>query len=132
MTPNEASEKMDAFLDSFSEDRDRQEDEPVKYNTDNVKLHNPEASGSGDIKKIDLDGDDIAGHELIEEQTEEGDYIIKGLTTRVNYKNEFFNVTVMGGEKMAYAKVEDVGDLELGKELMADIQDRYMEHFREY
>lgn len=132
---SEANERVEAFRDSFEEiepgeiEYDEEESEPKLIDVKSVKLHNPEHSEDERIDKIDVEGDDLADHPLIDQRLDEG-YIMRGLVARMKFENELFDIAFSGSDMMGYAKVEDIGDYAKGQRLMEDIRGRYMEHFR--
>ncbi|WP_306056950.1 hypothetical protein [Natronococcus wangiae] len=124
----DAPEMMDAFRSSFA-DEDGEPDEPKVLGTDIVQLYNPHGESENEVKKIDLEGNNIAGHPLIQERLDE-DYIIKGLTTTIDFEDSIFEVSVAGTGTMGYAKIEGVGEYEKGQRLMKEVRTRYLRHLR--
>ncbi|NUC72516.1 hypothetical protein HTZ84_09380 [Haloterrigena sp. SYSU A558-1] len=124
----DAPEMMDTFRSSFA-DQDGDPDEPKVLGTDVVQLYNPHGDSENEVKKIDLEGQNIAGHPLIEERLED-DYIIKGLTTTIDFEDSIFEVAVAGTGTMGYAKIEGVGEYEKGQRLMNEVRSRYLRHLR--
>lgn len=101
-----------------------------------VHLYNPFTDEEDEIKKIDYIGDDnsnidINENELVQERIDD-DWVIRGITAKVAYDGLVFEVTVSGSQAMGYAKVEDIGDYQKGKELMNKLRSKFMDNFRVY
>jgi hypothetical protein len=106
------------------------DEEPQLVEIKSIKLHNPERKKDEHIEKIDIEGDNLAESEYIEERHEAG-YITRGLTAQVYYKGDFFNIAFSGSDMMGYAKVEEIPDYSKAEELMDILRERYLENFRE-
>jgi len=127
--PEEGAMQMDRFRNSFPRGEDAPEDEPAILGTDEVKLYNPNAEGQNDVKSMDLEGNNIAGHPYITERLEEG-WLVKGITSTVDFEGSIFEVTVAGSQTMGYAKVEGVGEYDRGRRLIDNVRDRYLQYLR--
>lgn len=94
-----------------------------------IKMYNPQTGVEENLRKIDFEGDDIFGHDDIEERRSDG-WIINGLTAKVEYRNALFEVMVAGNEVMSYVKVSDIGSYSDGQDLVAEVRQHFLEHFR--
>lgn len=103
--------------------------EPKLVDIKEIKLYNPERDDKEYIEKVDIEGDNLAGHEYIEDLQDDG-YVTRGFTARVKFENELFDIAFSGSDMMGYAKVEDIGDYSKAQRLMDDIRGRYMDFFR--
>lgn len=132
----EANERVAAFRDSFEQiDPESMEtdggvdDEPGLLEIRSIKLHNPEHQEDERIDKIDVEGDDLADHPLIDARIDEG-YIMRGLELRVKYENSLYDVAFSGSDMMGYAKIEDINNYSSAQQLMRKIRDKFMAHIR--
>jgi len=132
---SEANERVEAFRDSFphhepgNPDPDIPSDVPKRIEVKSVKLTNPEREEEERIDKIDVEGDQLTGHPLIQERLDE-DYVMRGLVIRTMFENELFDIAFSGSDMMGYAKVEDIGDYSKGQRLMLEVRERFMNQFR--
>lgn len=108
------------------------DDEPVLKEIMEVHMYNPQTNEDRPLKRADFEGiTDIFEDDRVEELREEG-WFTRGIGAKVAYKNRVYKVTVAGNSRLGYVKVEDVADLEVGRELHDIIKDKFLDNFRIY
>jgi hypothetical protein len=105
------------------------DDNITRLEINRVQMFNPETEQEEQLKKIDFEGNNIENHPNIRERRNNG-WVMRGLTTRVEYQNAIFDVTIGGNDVMGYVKVEDIGDYDQGQELIQEIRERFLEYLR--
>lgn len=104
--------------------------DPKLIQIEKVQLINLEDEENKEIERINYKGIDLLSTSEVRSHTEDGEYIIKGLTAKVQYKNELMKIAVSTSSTMSYAKVEDAGNRQKAEELIEIIRDRYLKFFR--
>jgi hypothetical protein len=105
-------------------------DEPVLLEIMEVKMYNPTTNEDRPIKRADFEGiSDIFENEQVEELRSDG-WFTRGIGAKIAYKDRIYKVTVSGNSKLGYVKVEDIADMEIGRELHQIIRNRYLDNFR--
>lgn len=135
---DEANKRVDEFRESFPEveyvegadgrvKHGDEDDTPKLEDIEAIKLFNP-GEEKEQIEKIDYSGQNLAEHPYIQERQDDG-YIIRGFSAKVWFNGEPLTVAFSGSDMMGYAKVEDIGDYIVAKNLMGVLRNRYMDHF---
>lgn len=106
--------------------------EPVLKEITEVHMYNPQTNQDRPIKRADFEGiSDIFEDERVEELRDEG-WFTRGIGAKIAYRNRVYKVTVAGNSRLGYVKIEDVADLDVGRELHQVVKDKFLDHFRIY
>lgn len=105
-------------------------EDPILKEISEVKMYNPNTTEQEPIKRADFEGiSDIFDDDRVEELRDEG-WFTRGIGAKFGYKGRVYKVTVSGNSRLGYVKVEDVEDIDIGRELHTIIRDKYLDHFR--
>lgn len=118
-------EKADTRADGGSSSDKPKVDEVVE-----VDMYNPNMDRADPVQKADLEGEyHIFDSDQVTELRSEGWYE-RGVGIKMTYRNRIYRIKVAGKERIGYVKIEDIEDIDRGKELLSKIRSRYLEHFR--
>lgn len=126
------SQRIEDFKNSFGGDDADSNEVPIFLRVDDLRLHKPEEEGSDEesevqLTAIDFEGRAISEHPQVIDRIEDG-WRIKKMVSKVQYKEEIFEVTVAGTSMMGYGKVADFVSRPKGESLIADIREKYLEY----
>ncbi|WP_152418143.1 MULTISPECIES: hypothetical protein [unclassified Haloferax] len=107
-------------------------EDPVLIEITEVQMYNPQTDDEHPIKRADFEGiTDIFDDDQVNELRDEG-WFTRGITGKFEYKKRVYKVTVSGNSRLGYVKVENIEDLDHGRELHTIIRDKYLDNFRIY
>jgi len=124
---DENSERYTNFLDSFN-------GEVTIRSVNSVDLYNS-GDDHNDISEMSMRSSgltrDIFSLSDITDRIDQG-WFIKSIEFSIEYDQGVFDITVAGSEKMGYAKIEKINDMQKGMGLMNEIRRRYLDHLRSF
>ncbi|MFD1586241.1 hypothetical protein ACFR9U_04555 [Halorientalis brevis] len=126
LQPDNAHERMNSFLDSFSDDLEEEEG-PSLVEVNSVSLYHPDPQE--DTEEIDFSGSNLWESENVQEHIDNG-WIIKGIKLTIYFRDSLYDVRIGAGDVMSYSTISSIKNFKDGNELMDEIRGRFLTHLR--